>query len=96
MDDTNRLSIRPAEVDDVTKQLDELADRLQQALETEKHNLTPVASGRDEVSQRVAHTLDEVHGAFTTASDQGTNEIHDMAATLRSHSGRIQEADLAD
>jgi hypothetical protein len=48
------------------------------------------------VSQRVAHTLNEVHASFTKASDQGNNEIHEIAATLRAHSGRIADNDLAD
>ena len=96
MNDDNALQIRPNEVDEVTKQLDQLAERMQHVMAAEKANLTVVASGRDEVSQRVAHTLNEVHASFTTASDQGNNEIHDTAATLRSHSGRIADADLAD
>jgi hypothetical protein len=92
---SNSLSIQPAEVNDVTRQLDDLANRLQQVMDAEKHNLTAVASSRDEVSQRVARTLNEVHESFTQASNHGTDEIHDMAATLRSHSGRIEDADLA-
>jgi methyl-accepting chemotaxis protein len=95
MVDNRGLSIQPAEVDDVTKQLDELVNRMQRVMETEKPNLTVVASGRDEVSQRVAQTANQVHESFTKASDQGVNEIHEAAATLRSHSGRIADADLA-
>jgi gas vesicle protein len=91
----NSLSIQPAEVTEVTRQLDDLANRLQQVMDAEKHNLTAVSSSRDEVSQRVARTLNEVHESFAKASTQGTDEIHDMAATLRSHSGRIEDADLA-
>ncbi|OBK42312.1 PE domain-containing protein [Mycobacterium kubicae] len=96
MAEHNRLSIRPDEVTEVTRQLDELANRMQRVLETEAPNLNVIASGHDEVSQRVAHTLNEVHGSFTKASDLGANEIHEVSATLRSHSGRIAEADLAD
>ncbi|OBF86663.1 PE family protein [Mycobacterium sp. 852002-51163_SCH5372311] len=96
MTDNNRLSIRPDEVTEVTRQLDELANRMQRVVQTETPNLTAIASGRDEVSQRVAHTLNEVLGSFTKASDQGSNEMHEVSATLRSHAGRIAEADLAD
>jgi predicted small metal-binding protein len=96
MTDNNHFSIRPDEVTEVTRQLDELANRMQRVLETEGPNLTTIASGQDEVSQRVAHTLNEVHGSFTKASDQGTNEIREVSATMRSHAGRISDTDLAD
>ena len=95
MAENSGVSIQPAGVNDVTKQLDELADRLQHVMDTERPNLTTVASGRDEVSQRVAQTANQVHDSFTKASDQAVNEIHEVAATLRSHSGRIENADLA-
>jgi methyl-accepting chemotaxis protein len=96
MTETNRLTIRPDEVTEVTRQLDELANRMQRVMETETPNLTTIASGQDEVSQRVAHTLNEVLGSFTKASDQGANEMHEVSATVRSHAGRIADADLAD
>lgn len=96
MSDNNRLSIRPDELTEATRQLDELANRMQRVMDAERPNLTAVASGRDEVSQRVAHTLNEVLGSFTKASDQGANAIHEASAALRSHSGRMAEADLAD
>lgn len=96
MADNNQLSIRPGEVTEVTRQLDELANRMQHVLETEQPNLTTVASGQDEVSQRVAHTLNEVHGSFAKASEQGANEIREVSATMRSHAGRLSDADLTD
>lgn len=95
MADNNRVSIQPTAVNEVSKQLDELADRMQRVMQTELPNLNVIASGNDEVSQRVAHTLNEVHGSFTKASDQGSNEIQEVAAALRSHSGRVEDADLA-
>jgi hypothetical protein len=95
MAENNRLSIHPTEVNEVTRQLDELANRMQRVLQAEASNLNVVASGHDEVSQRVAHTLNEVLGSFTKASDQGANEIQEVAATVRTHSGRIAETDLA-
>jgi hypothetical protein len=45
------------------------------------------------VSQRVAGTLNEVHASFGTAADQGLGEMHEVAATLRDHSGNIAAAD---
>ncbi|OBK95202.1 PE family protein [Mycobacterium asiaticum] len=96
MSENNRLSIRPDEVTEVTRQLDELADRMQRVMETETPNLTTVSSGQDEVSQRVAHTLNEVLGSFTKSSDQGATEMHEVSAAMRSHAGRIAETDLAD
>jgi phage-related protein len=96
MTDNNRLSIRPDEVTEATRQLDELANRMQHVMETERPNLTTIASGQDEVSQRVAHTLNEVLGSFTKASDQGSNEMREVSATMRTHAGRIADADLAD
>lgn len=90
----NDMRIRPDEVGDVTKHLDELADRVQKLMTDESPHLTVVASGHDEVSQRVAHTSNEVHASFAKAAEQGQTEIHEIAATLRAHSGRIEERDL--
>ena len=93
---SDNLSIRPGELTEATRQLDELANRMQRVMETERANLTTISSGQDEVSQRVAHTLNEVLGSFTKASDQGANEIHEASAALRSHSGRMSDADVSD
>jgi len=95
MVENSDIRIQPGEVGDVIKQLDALADRVQHVLSTEGPNLTVVASGADEVSQRVAQTANTVHEAFGKAATQGAAEIHEVAATLRAHSGRIQETDLA-
>ena len=82
MADSAGMSIQPAEVADVTRQLDELANRVQRVLQDEATNLTVIASGRDEVSQRVAGTLNEVHTAFGASADQGLG-ILDAAAIER-------------
>lgn len=95
MGETGDIQIRPGEVAEVTKQLDELANRMQQVMTTEAPNLTVVASGRDEVSTRVAKTTNEVHDLFTKASEQAVNEVHEVAATLRAQSGRIEREDMA-
>ncbi|MFV8142216.1 PE family protein [Mycolicibacterium senegalense] len=85
MANANDFAMQPTEVADATKQLDELADRIEKVMHTAAPNLTVTASGRDEVSQRVASTLNQVHGDFVRASDQGTNEVREVAATLRKH-----------
>lgn len=93
MANTNDFSMQPSEVADATKQLDELAGRVERVLQTEAPNLTVTASGRDEVSQRVASTLNEVHAAFSRSSDQGINEVREVAATLRKHTGNVVAID---
>lgn len=89
MADTDGMSIQPAEVQEISRQLDELANRVQQVMTDEAPNLTVTPSARDEVSQRVAQTLNEVHTSFGTSADQGMAEIHEVAATLRNHSSDI-------
>lgn len=89
MTDTDGMSIQPAEVHEISRQLDELANRVQQVMTDEAPNLTVTPSARDEVSQRVAQTLNEVHASFSTSADQGMAEIHEVAATLRGHSSNI-------
>lgn len=93
MADSAAMSIQPAEVLEVTRQLDELAGRVQRVMADEATNLTVTAAGRDEVSQRVAGTLNEVHASFGTAADQGLGEMHEVAATLRAHSNNLVAAD---
>ena len=87
------FSMQPGEVGDATKQLDELANRVEKLMSTEAPNLTVTASGRDEVSQRVASTLNEVHAQFTKSSEQGANEIREVAATLRAHTDNVVAAE---
>jgi hypothetical protein len=93
MADSAGMSIQPSEVLEVSRQLDELASRAERVLRDEAANLTVTASGRDEVSQRVASTLNEVHASFGTSADQGLGEMHEVAATLRGHSENVVAAD---
>jgi PE family len=97
MADSAGMSMQPAEVTDVSRQLDELAGRVQRVLADEAANLTVTASGRDEVSQRVAGTLNEVHASFGAAAEQGLGEMHEVAATVRTHSNSVvaSEEDFA-
>src|ERR1700722_4679211 len=87
------LSIRPGDVSDATNQLGELADRIRRVTDTEALNLTVDASARDEVSQRGASTLNEVHTSFTKASDQGCTQIQEVATTMRAHTDNVVSAD---
>jgi hypothetical protein len=93
MADSAGMSIQPDEVADVSRQLDELADRAQRVLADEAVNLTVTPSARDEVSQRVAGTLNEVHTSFGTAADKGLGEMREVAATLRGHSDNVVAAE---
>jgi hypothetical protein len=93
MDYGDVLSIRPGEVSDATNQLTEIADRVTRVMQNEALNLTVEASARDEVSQRVAATLNEVHASFTRASDQGHQQLRDVATTLRTHTDSVVAAD---
>jgi phage-related protein len=93
MDSNDVFSIRPGDVSDVTGQLTELTDRVRRVMDTEALNLTVQASAGDEVSQRVASTLNEVHTSFTKASDQGRTQIRDVATTLRTHTDNVVAAD---
>lgn len=89
MNDSDVFSIRPGDVTDVTGQLTELTDRLRHVMDTEALNLTVEPSARDEVSQRVAATLNGVHTSFTEASDRGQTQIQEVATTVRTHTDRV-------
>jgi phage-related protein len=95
MPTTSDFAMRPDEVTDAAAQLEALADRLDKLMQTEAPNLRVVASGRDEVSQRVAATLNDVHSNFATSSGQGANEVREIAATLRAHTGHVVDAEQA-
>jgi hypothetical protein len=95
MESGEGLSIRPGEVRDATSQLDELVERVRRVMDAEALNLTVQASARDEVSQRVASTLNQVHASFSKASDQGHQQLRDVAGTLRTHADNLAAADEA-
>lgn len=87
------LRLKPPEIIEATEQLDGMADRLHQLMDRERPNLTPSASGSDEVSQRVAATLNEVYVSFHDSLTRGATEIQEIAATVRTHSDNIREVD---
>ncbi len=85
--------MQPPEVADATKQLDALATRVEQLMATEGPNLTVTAAGRDEVSARVASTLNTVHAEMAASIGQGNEQIRATAATLRAHTDDIVAAE---
>jgi PE family len=95
MNHGNVFSIRPGEVSDATSQLAELADRVQRVMADEALNLTVVPSARDEVSQRVAATLNEVHTSFATTSDHGQQQLRELVTTVRTHADNFAADDEA-
>ena len=93
MTSTADLRMQPGEVLDATRQLEELASRAERLMQEEAAGLTVAAAGRDEVSQRVASTLNDVHADFRKLTDQGANEIREIAATLRAHADNVVAAE---
>jgi PE family len=93
MPDNSDFMMQPADVIDAAGQLDALADRIDKVMAAEAPNLTVVASGRDEVSQRVASTLNDVHTNFVTSTGAGSTEVREIAATLRAHTQNVMEAE---
>jgi hypothetical protein len=89
------MTIQPAEVEELGRQFDDLAERLHRVLRTEEATLTVMPSGADEVSQRIALTLNEVRAAFGTSSQAGVDELRETAATVRAHANDIAAFDDA-
>ena len=93
MTDDDILRMQPAEIADVSTQLDALAGRVEQLMVVEGPNLSVQAGARDEVSQRVATTLDAVHDRFGTSVQRGATDMRDTAATLRSQADDVTHLD---
>jgi PE family len=93
MTGTDVLRMQTGEVLEATRQLDQLAGRAEDLMQKEAPNLTVIAAGRDEVSQRVASNLNVVHSDFGEVADRGTNQLRDIAATLRAHTDNIVAAE---
>ncbi|MCV7063025.1 PE family protein [Mycolicibacterium vaccae] len=85
--------MRPTEVAEASAQLDALAGRVEQLLHTEAPNLSVQTGARDEVSQRVANTLNGVHDAFGASLERGATEMRETAATLRSQADDVTKLD---
>ncbi|MDV3128466.1 PE domain-containing protein [Mycobacterium sp. 21AC1] len=93
MADNEILRMRPTEVAEASARLDVLAARMEQLMQTENPNLTVPAGARDEVSQRVAATLNGVHDAYGKSMEHGATEMRDTAATLRAQADGIANLD---
>jgi hypothetical protein len=87
------FSMQPSDVMEAAGQLDALADRIDKVMAVEAPNLTVVAAGRDEVSQRVASTLNDVHTGFADSTGIGSNEAREIAATLRAHTQNVLDSE---
>ena len=93
MSGVDGFRMQPAEVAEATKQLDALASRIEQLMTTEGPNLTVTAAGRDEVSGRVASTLNAVHAQMAGSIGQGNEQLRATAATLRAHTDDVVAAE---
>ena len=93
MEDPNVLRMRPTEVTEISAKLDALAGRVDTLMETETPNLVVEPGARDEVSLRVAQTLNSVHDAYTTSARSGITEMREVAATLRSQAADVTHLD---
>ena len=93
MVDNEILRMRPTEVAEASAQLDALAARVEQLMQTENPNLTVTAGARDEVSQRVANTLNGVHDVYGKSMEQGVTEMRETAATLRAQADDVANLD---
>ncbi|MGV9799937.1 PE family protein [Mycobacterium sp. NPDC003449] len=91
--DNEILRMQPTEIAEASARLDALAARVEQLMQTENPHLTVPAGGRDEVSQRVAATLNGVHDAYGKSMEQGTIEMRDTAATLRAQADGVANLD---
>jgi hypothetical protein len=93
MADSDSVRLQPDDIVNATEQLDDMARRLDQLMEVENPNLAVKSPGADEVSQRVAATLTRVHAMFGESVAHGSNEMREIAATLRSHTDNIRAVD---
>jgi ABC-type transporter Mla subunit MlaD len=93
MGSIDEFRMQPAEVVEATTQLDALAARIEKLMATEGPNLTVTAAGRDEVSGRVASTLNGVHAEMATSIDAGNEQLRQTAATLRAHTNDVAAAE---
>ncbi|MBF6319879.1 PE family protein [Nocardia cyriacigeorgica] len=66
------------------RELDSLADRLEQALTSREAALKVEPAGADEVSRAAAQTMSEVATSFADSTAAGVHELRKLAAVLRS------------
>ncbi|BBY46735.1 hypothetical protein MARA_01650 (plasmid) [Mycolicibacterium arabiense] len=93
MANNDGLQMQPTEVSDAARQLDDLANRIDDLMATERSNLATTPAGRDEVSTHAATTLEAVSTSFGESIDQGIVELRQVAATLRAHTDSVMAAE---
>jgi len=93
MASSDDLQMQPTEVSEAATQLDDLANRIDHLMATERPNLATTPAGRDEVSTRAATTLDAVSTSFGDSADRGVVELREVAATLRAHTDSVVAAE---
>ena len=89
----DNLRLQPPAVVDAIGQLRRLADGVDDLMAAEGPNLVVAAPGRDEVSGRVATTLNDVYAAFAKSSGQGADELRQIATTLDGHTTNMVGAE---
>lgn len=93
MADNDILRMQPAEIAEAATQLDTLAGRVEELMQVEGPNLAVQAGGRDEVSQRIAATLNDVRDQFGTSMGRGATDMRETAATLRVQADDVTHLD---
>ncbi|WP_158087141.1 PE family protein [Mycobacterium aquaticum] len=87
------LSIETQQLTEVGARLDAIAGRLSDLLQAEHPHLDTVPVGRDEVSARASSTLNTVHASYAESAEAGIAELREIAAALRSNTGKVIDAD---
>ncbi|ART73288.1 hypothetical protein BTO20_36380 [Mycobacterium dioxanotrophicus] len=87
------LSIETEQLTEVGARLDAIAGRLSDLLQAERTHLDTVPVGRDEVSTRASSTLNTVHASYTESAEAGIAELREIAAALRTNTGKVIDAD---
>lgn len=92
---TPKLTVDPAGLERVAAALESIATRLERAVTMRTTRLAPSAAGNDEVSERVAASLDAAARAFRADVVAGAGQAVGAAAALREHARALAAADGA-
>lgn len=94
---TSTLHMDLVELKNVSRELTRIADDLERARRLAERELPTVASGRDEVSTTVAHTIESVTRAHCSAAGRVVADLRLSARALADHGELVQarDADLA-
>ncbi len=83
MSNDQHLAVDPVRLAGAAHRLDELADRLSNALRANETGLGVTPGGADEVSHAAARTFDGVGASLATEVESGAHELRKLAAVLR-------------